>query len=87
MKIRISLRAEKQLRKVSKINQISITKKIRELRYYSVRNEEKLKGYENIYRVRIGDFRIVYKKTSKELYIILIGHRKDIYRILKHLLG
>lgn len=84
MKITISARAEKQLKQASKVGQISIAKKIRELGASKrVAKEEKLQGFQHIYRVRIGNYRIVYKKTSKELYIILIGHRKDIYRLLR----
>lgn len=86
MKVVISPRAEKQLRQASKVDQISIAKKIRTIgASRRVSGEEKPKGFKNIYRVRIGDYRIVYKKTSNELYIILIGHRRDIYRVLKRL--
>jgi mRNA interferase RelE/StbE len=88
MKIVIFPRAEKQLRQAPKVDQISVAKKIRDLGARKpTAAEEKLKGFKNIYRVRIGDYRVVYKKTSKELYVILIGHRKDIYKILKRLLG
>ena len=47
---------------------------------------EKLQGYRNIYRIRIGNFRIVYKKTKTEIYIILISHRKDIYKLVERIL-
>lgn len=88
MKITISPRAEKKLRQVSKVDQISIAKKIRELGVSKrIANVEKLQGFGHIYRVRIGNYRVVYKKTSKELYILLIGHRKDIYRMLRRYLG
>lgn len=88
MKIILSPRAEKQLRKLSKVNQIIIANKIRSIsKSAEVPGEKRLKEYKNIYRVRIGDYRIVYKKTTKELYIILIGHRKDIYKIVKRLLA
>lgn len=88
MKIILSPRAEKQLKKLSKVNQIIIANKIRSIsKSAEVSGEKRLKEYKNIYRVRIGDYRIVYKKTTKELYIILIGHRKDIYKIVKRLLA
>jgi len=43
---------------------------------------KKLKGAENLYRVRVGDYRIVYDILKKKLRILIIkvGHRKDIYR-------
>lgn len=87
MRVILSPRAERQLKKLSKVNQIIIAKKIRELGSKKTSGEEKLKGYQNIFRVRIGDLRIVYKSTKKEIYIVLIGHRRDIYRALRRLLS
>ena len=43
---------------------------------------EKLAGYANRYRVRQGQYRIIYLIDDKrhELTIFKIGHRKDVYR-------
>ena len=86
MKVIVSTLAEKQLRKFSKVNQIIIAKKIRKIAALQETGNEQLKGYKNIFRVRVGDIRIVYRKSRSELYIILIGHRRDIYEKLKRLL-
>jgi mRNA interferase RelE/StbE len=75
MNITISSRAEKELRKIGKMDQIALAKKIRSL------------ASTDIFRVRIGIYRIVFRKTKEEIYIILIGHRKDIYQKVKQLLG
>lgn len=85
MKIILSPRAEKELKKLSKLDQIAIAKKIRSFVEKQIAQEKKLKGFTNVFRTRLGNFRIVYKKTSQEIYIILIGHRKDIYSLLKRL--
>ena len=39
-------------------------------------------GSEALYRIRIGDYRVIYEVQNKILtvFIIEIGHRKDIYR-------
>lgn len=88
MKITISLRAEKELKKFPKFDQIAIAQKIRSLIHSRLTGEEKLSGYTHVYRVRVGNYRIVYRKTTSQLiFIILIGHRRDIYRALKGLLG
>lgn len=87
MRVILSPRAERQLKKLSKVNQIIIAKKIRELGSKKTPGEEKLKDYQNVFRVRIGDLRIVYKRTKREIYIVLIGHRRDIYRALRRLLS
>lgn len=83
MKIVLSSRAKKQLKRLSKIDQIAVAKKIRSLN--DVVPEKKLKGYKNIFRVRVGSLRIVYKKTVQEIYIVLIRHRKDVYRLMMNM--
>jgi mRNA interferase RelE/StbE len=42
---------------------------------------KKLKGQRNAWRIRIGDYRVIYEIRDKELRILVIaiGHRKDIY--------
>ena len=43
---------------------------------------EKLKGEEGLYRVRVGDYRIVYRIEDKILRILVVrvGHRREVYR-------
>ena len=43
---------------------------------------EKLAGPENLYRVRVSDWRIVYAIRDRELVVIVIriGHRREVYR-------
>jgi mRNA interferase RelE/StbE len=42
----------------------------------------KLKGEDNAYRVRVGDYRIVYEILDDRLviHVVQIGHRRDVYR-------
>ncbi len=42
----------------------------------------KLKGFDYRYRIRVGDYRVIYETRNSILtvFIIRIGHRKDIYR-------
>ncbi len=42
----------------------------------------KLVGSESKYRIRIGDYRVIYQVENQELviFVIRIGHRKEIYR-------
>jgi mRNA interferase RelE/StbE len=42
----------------------------------------KLAGEERLYRVRVGDYRIVYDIYDDRLvvWVVRVGHRKDIYR-------
>ena len=42
----------------------------------------KLKGDNNLYRCRVGDYRIVYEISDSQQKIVItrIRHRKDVYR-------
>ena len=45
-------------------------------------NIKKLKGkYRDYYRLRVGDYRVIYSRENDRLIIIIIriGHRKEIY--------
>lgn len=86
MKVILSLRAEKDIRKLPKFDQIAIAQKIRSLCRSYVTGEEKLSGYRDVYRTRVGMYRIVYYKIKETITIILIHHRRDVYLLLKKLL-
>ena len=42
----------------------------------------KLEGQENRYRVRVGDYRVIYEIQHAVLVVLVIriGHRREIYR-------
>jgi len=43
---------------------------------------EKLEGADDLYRMRAGDYRIVYRIEDERLLVLVIriGHRREIYR-------
>jgi len=43
---------------------------------------EKLSGREDLYRLRVGRYRVVYSVGDAELVVVIVrvGHRKDVYR-------
>lgn len=43
-------------------------------------SSKKLIGSECTYRLRVGDYRVIYTVISKSLEVQLVGHRKDVYR-------
>jgi mRNA interferase RelE/StbE len=45
-------------------------------------NVKKLAGYEARYRLRVGDYRVIYDVIDAELVILFVGagHRRQIYR-------
>jgi mRNA interferase RelE/StbE len=42
----------------------------------------KLSGEESLWRVRVGDYRIIYQIQDKALLVLVVkvGHRREIYR-------
>ena len=78
-------KGKKTAKSIRRAAQIILVKKIGELTIFQIK-EEKLSGYRNMYRVRVGDYRLIYQKTSVEIYVILVGHRREIYRLLNQLL-
>lgn len=42
----------------------------------------KMEGEDNLYRVRVGDYRIIYQIQDRVLLIVVVkvGHRGDVYR-------
>jgi mRNA interferase RelE/StbE len=43
---------------------------------------KKLAGDENLYRLRVGDYRIIYQIQDKALFVLVIkiSHRREVYR-------
>ncbi len=86
MRIDLTKVARKQLKGFGKAIQIILVKRINDLGKSGI-NERKLGGFKRTFRSRVGDFRIVYKKTANEIVVIQIGHRREVYRLLQGLLG
>jgi len=77
--IKFAKKAEKFIKKQDKDVQKRIIKAIIELPDGDIK---KLKGMNEIYRLRVGDFRILFEKNDKELIIVVIdaGNRGQIYK-------
>jgi mRNA interferase RelE/StbE len=77
--------AERQLKALDKPLQQRISKRLTRLgdnpRPPGV---DKLAGEDNLYRVREGEYRVIYTIQDKELIVLVvkIGHRKEVYRKL-----
>ena len=78
--IEFSNKAEKQLKKLSYEIQKRIALKIDQLAI-NPRPVGATKLYNGSYRIRVGDYRIIYLIEDEKLIItiIKIAHRKDIY--------
>ena len=83
LKIEISAAAEKQLAALERDAQVGVVNAIRELTGNPrPRGCRKLRDYLDVYRIRVGVFRILYSVEQARLLILVlkIGHRRDVYR-------
>ena len=55
-----------------------IAKDLMEIRQVDIKL---IKGFKNYFRVRIGDYRIGFKKEDQSVVFMRVKHRKDIYKI------
>lgn len=82
-RIEISSTAEKSLKKIPKKDIVKIVESIQILSINPFPEGcRKLAGEEGTYRIRQGDYRIIYEVEGKKLLILVlkIGHRRDIYK-------
>ena len=86
--VRISKRAERELRKIDRRDQVKIAARIDQLASDPrPADVKKLATGEDLYRVRAGDYRILYRIEDEELLVLVvrIGPRGEVYRRLKSL--
>jgi mRNA interferase RelE/StbE len=82
-RVEVSATAERQLRKLSRPDQVRLIRSMQALS-----NDprppgcRKLSGYEDVFRIRVGRYRILYSIEDRRLVIIVlkVGDRKDVYR-------
>ena len=84
-RIEVSATAEKQIRKLSREDQIRVLRAIRPLATEPVPpGSRKVRAYDDVFRIRVGTYRILYRVEKRRVLIIIlkIGHRREIYRSL-----
>jgi len=75
--------AKRQLRKLSKENQRRVLDAIEKLAQNPrPRGYKQLQGEENLFRVRAGDYRVIYEIRDAILfvYVLTVAHRREVYR-------
>lgn len=80
--LRITTSAAKSLAKMPRVEQKRITSAINALPENPRPNGvTKLSGTTDSYRIRVGNYRVVYTIDDGELIIVVvrIGHRKEVY--------
>lgn len=82
-KVNVERKASKFLHKQDALIQKQIIQKLRELEHDPrPAGYKHLQGKKDLYRVRCGDYRIIYTIRDNQLLVLVvqIGHRRDVYR-------
>ncbi len=81
MKIEIRERVIKDLKKIDKKFQNQIKEKIKELSNFpNISGLRKLTNFEPAYRLRVGNYRILFDIIDDTIVIIKIKHRRESYK-------
>lgn len=84
MQIEIRKSAIKDLKQISEPFKTKIHNKILELKKFpNLQNIKKLTNFEPAYRLRIGDYRVVFYQENDLMLISRIAHRKGAFEIVR----
>ena len=75
--------AGKELLRLPNKDCARITEKLKQLTEVALPpGVEKLSGYADRYRIRQGDYRILYRvdHAARQVFVVKIGHRREVYR-------
>ena len=74
--------AAKALAKLEPAVQRRLARRIDKLSQDPRADAVKLRGADDIWRARVGDYRILYRVADDRLLVLVIriGHRRDVYR-------
>ena len=72
-------RALMELRKFDKLLSKRIIKKIKGLEQDPFSKDIKRLRNQSSFRLRVGDYRVLFEMLDKEIKILKIGHRKKVY--------
>jgi mRNA interferase RelE/StbE len=85
IQLNFTAQAEKQLAKLDKNSRLRIIASLDRLREaYPVGDLRKMQGYDDLWRLRVGDYRVVMHidlvTAIITITVIRVGHRREVYR-------
>ncbi len=83
MPVRVEYKAsvEKDLRKLSPTAAARLLQKLERALVSEGQTGESLSGeFAGLYRLRVGDYRVIYVRTDEGYLVLRIGHRREVYR-------
>jgi len=71
----------KDIKRITQEQQDKLINKIEKTLSKKVKQGEKLKGkFEGLYKLRIGDYRVIYTFIPKGVLVLRLRHRKNAYK-------
>ena len=78
--VELKPRARKDLRRISKADAQRVVEALEELEDDLTGDVKRLTAFAPEYRLRVGDYRVLYVKIPEGVLVLWIGHRKEIYK-------
>lgn len=81
--VEVSRTVERQLRRLPRADQVRVVRTVLALADDPYpRGARMLSGYDDVFRVRTGPYRILYSVSERKLIVVVlkVGHRRDVYR-------
>ncbi len=78
MEIEFTKTAYRDFKKLSRDLQKRVIGVLLRVKHNPWKYAKKLQGFKNVYRIRVGDYRVIVKINSK-IYVLKIAHRKHVY--------
>jgi mRNA interferase RelE/StbE len=79
MRLIVSKKADKQLSKLNPFVRRKVLKTLRRFKEGGKVDIKKMKGKDDEYRIRVGEFRVLIKKFQDDYLVNEIGKRENIY--------
>lgn len=81
--VEVAPAANRQIRKLDRETQKRILSLLEKLQQQPrPREATKLQGEEGLYRIRSGDYRVIYLVEDRKLLVLVVkvGHRREVYK-------
>ena len=89
LKLRFSNTAQKQLRAIKKTRPALLELILNKINHLSINplanGVLKLKSYDNVYRAKAKNYRIIYQFDNEFLFIVMIETRARVYEAVKRI--
>lgn len=79
-KVELTPTATKDLKNLPKPEAKKIIEKIQRLEYDLIGNIKKLTNFSPEYRLRVGNYRVLFEIEGRKIVIYRVKHRKEAYR-------